>query len=168
MQGPPGTGKTKVLSGIVANMIMQHPNEQILVATSMNFTADLVAEALFSLDTVRSKVCRVYSDTREDIFNVNIKELPEWSILNKMLFDTEKLNDYTLALTTYNQDQLEQMTQEEHEQAAKFQVEYYFGNTNYSKDWYLRNTLEGADGWISLRVIYDFPSMRKFHNYVPI
>ena len=55
----------------------------------MNFTADLVAEALYNLDVIRNKVCRVYSDTREDIFNVNIKELPEWSILHKMLFDTE-------------------------------------------------------------------------------
>ena len=43
VQGPPGTGKTKVLAGIVANMCLQHPGEQILVATSMNFTADLVA-----------------------------------------------------------------------------------------------------------------------------
>lgn len=89
VQGPPGTGKTKVLAGVVANMIMQHPNDQILVATSMNFTADLVAEALYNLDVIRNKVCRVYSDTREDIFNVNIKELPEWSILHKMLFDTD-------------------------------------------------------------------------------
>ena len=70
-------------------MIMQHPNDQILVATSMNFTADLVADALYNLDVIRNKVCRVYSDTREDIFNVNIKELPEWSILHKMLFDTD-------------------------------------------------------------------------------
>ena len=89
IQGPPGTGKTKVLAGIVANMCRQHPNEQTLVVTSMNFTADLVAQALTDIDMIKKKVCRVYSDTREDIFNVNIKDLPEWSILYKMLFDTE-------------------------------------------------------------------------------
>ena len=55
----------------------------------MNFTADLVAQALTDIDMIKKKVCRVYSDTREDIFNVNIKDLPEWSILYKMLFDTE-------------------------------------------------------------------------------
>ena len=43
IQGPPGTGKTRVLAAIVANMILQNPLEQVLVATTMNFTADLVA-----------------------------------------------------------------------------------------------------------------------------
>ena len=53
IQGPPGTGKTRVLAAIVANMYLQNPNDQILVATSMNFTADLVAEALYSLEMLR-------------------------------------------------------------------------------------------------------------------
>ena len=61
IQGPPGTGKTKVLAGIVANMHMQKPNEQILVATSMNLTADLVSEALYKLEVIKKKICRVYS-----------------------------------------------------------------------------------------------------------
>ena len=103
MQGPPGTGKTKVLAGIVANMCLQHPGEQILVATSMNFTADLVADALYGLEVIKDKVCRVYSDMREDIFNVNIKELPEWSILYKMLFDGEQLDTYTLEVTSVDE-----------------------------------------------------------------
>ena len=68
-------------------MHLQNPKSQILVATSMNFTADLVAEALFGLEVLKDKICRVYSATREDIFNVNIHELPEWSIIYKMLFD---------------------------------------------------------------------------------
>ena len=70
-------------------MYLQHPEEQILVATSMNFTADLVAEALFNLQVIKDKVCRVYSTSREDIFNISINELPEWSILHKMLFDAQ-------------------------------------------------------------------------------
>lgn len=53
----------------------------------MNFTADLVAEALYGVEVLKDKICRVYSATREDIFNVNINELPEWSIIYKMLFD---------------------------------------------------------------------------------
>ena len=86
----------------------------------MNFTADLVAEALFNLEVIKHKVCRVYSDTREDIFNVNIKELPEWSILHKMLFDTDQLDEYTLNLTNFDESKLEELTQEEVEQSAKF------------------------------------------------
>ena len=49
IQGPPGTGKTRVLAAIVANMIIQRPREQVLVLTSMNYTADLVAQELFKL-----------------------------------------------------------------------------------------------------------------------
>ena len=68
----------------------------------MNFTADLVAEALYKLEVIKHKVCRVYSDTREDIFNVNIKDMPEWSIIYKMLFDTEELDSYTKEFTSYD------------------------------------------------------------------
>jgi len=57
----------------------------------MNFTADLVAEALFHLEVLKKSVCRVYSASREDIFNVNIQELPEWSIIYKMLFEDERM-----------------------------------------------------------------------------
>ena len=57
----------------------------------MNLTADLVAEALYGLEVLKDKICRVYSASREDIFNVNIKELPEWSIIYKMLFDQTKM-----------------------------------------------------------------------------
>lgn len=96
VQGPPGTGKTAVLAGIIANMYLQHPNDQILVATSMNFTADLVAEALYGIELLKTKVCRVYSTSREDIFNVNIRELPEWSIIHQMLFSS-KQSAYTRA-----------------------------------------------------------------------
>ena len=73
-------------------MFMQHPGEQILVATSMNLTADLVAEALCKIEVIKDKICRVYSTTREDIFNVHIQQLPEWSMIYKMLYDTEQLD----------------------------------------------------------------------------
>ena len=52
IQGPPGTGKTRVLAAVVANMIFQKPGEQVLVVTSMNFTADLVAEELYKLKMI--------------------------------------------------------------------------------------------------------------------
>ena len=58
----------------------------------MNFTADLVADALFNIEMIRDKICRIYSSSREDIFNVIISELPEWSILHKMLFDEFRNN----------------------------------------------------------------------------
>ena len=55
----------------------------------MNFTADLVAAELYKLDVMKKYVLRTYSAAREDIFNVKIKELPEFSVLYKMLFDEE-------------------------------------------------------------------------------
>ena len=73
VQGPPGTGKTRVLAAIVANMIKQNPFEQILVATSMNFTADLVAEELYKLETMQPCVVRTYSQAREDVFNIKVR-----------------------------------------------------------------------------------------------
>ena len=86
----------------------------------MNFTADLVAQALTSIEMIKKKVCRVYSDTREDIFNVNIKDLPEWSILYKMLFDTDQLDDYTFNLANQNAQDLALLSEGELQQAAKF------------------------------------------------
>jgi hypothetical protein len=78
----------------------------------MNFTADLVATALFRLEILKHKVCRVYSAAREDIFNVSIKELPEWSILYKMLFDTDELDEYTKVHTVFDESLLDDLPQE--------------------------------------------------------
>jgi len=88
-----------VLAAIVANMLLQNKGEKILVATSMNFTADLVAEELYKLQILQEKVVRTYSQTREDIFNIKLKELPEFSVLHKMIYKTELLNEYTKAET---------------------------------------------------------------------
>ena len=80
-------------------------------------------------------VARTYSAAREDIFNVKIKELPEYSVIYKMLFkSSEKLDEYTKKVTTMNLETADQMSYENKLQAAKFQVEYYFGQTNYIKD----------------------------------
>ena len=93
----------------------------------MNFTADLVAEALSNIEVIKDKVCRVYSTTREDIFNVSIKELPEWSILYKMIYDTEQLDEYTHIHTGFDPELIEDLPLPVIQQAAKFQVEFYFG-----------------------------------------
>jgi len=37
----------------------------------------------------------MYSASREDIFNIKIKELPEYSVLYKMLYDLEVLDEFT-------------------------------------------------------------------------
>ena len=47
----------------------------------MNFTADLVAAELYKLKMMQAFVVRTYSQSREDIFNIKIDELPEYSIL---------------------------------------------------------------------------------------
>ena len=47
--------------------------------------------------------------------------------------------------------------------AAKYQVESYFSNTNYRKDTYLKKA-HGAEGWILLEVVHNFPKMKRFHD----
>ena len=52
----------------------------------MNYTADLVAKTLFELPDIKDKVSRIYSSFEENIFNVEIKKLPEWSLIYQMIF----------------------------------------------------------------------------------
>lgn len=144
-------------------MYQQHPGEQILVATSMNFTADLVADALFGIQVIRDKICRVYSTSREDIFNIDIKQLPEWSIIHKLLHDTKQLDEYTRRHTTFDFDQIDRVSFEQVAQAAKFQVEFYFGQSNYHKDEHLKSAAN-PQGWIPLDMIYNFTKMRRFQS----
>ena len=61
-------------------------DDQILVITSMNYTADLVAKTLFELPDIKDKVSRIYSSSEENIFNVEIRKLPEWSVVYQMIF----------------------------------------------------------------------------------
>ena len=100
IQGPPGTGKTKVLAGIVANMIKQDPDEKILVCTTMNYTADLLAEEIYKIDDIKNSVLRTFSSKREDIFNVKFNELKEYSILYKLIYDVDAKAAFTKELTT--------------------------------------------------------------------
>ena len=69
-------------------MVRWHPkkDDQILVITSMNYTADLVAKTLFELHKIKDKVSRIYSSSEENIFNVEIKKLPEWSVIYQMIY----------------------------------------------------------------------------------
>ena len=116
----------------------QGPDEQILVATSMNFTADLIADALYGIQSIKDKVCRVFSTQREDIFNADIKKLPEWSLLYKLLNDQNQLDVYMRTHTTFDPNQIDSVDIGEVLQAAKFQVELYFGQSNYHKDEHLK------------------------------
>ena len=63
----------------------------------MNFTADFVAKALYNIESIHEKVRRVYSTSSEDIFNIKLHKLPEWSLLYDMLFDLKQLDAYTKA-----------------------------------------------------------------------
>ena len=129
----------------------------------MNFTADLVAEALYDLDPIKNKICRVYSASREDIFNVRINELPEWSIVFKMLFDRQEMDDFSRSNTTFLTNFIDSTPIETIRQGAKYQVEYYFSQTKYHKDDHLKKC-EGPEGWILLSEIWNFGKMRRFHS----
>ena len=72
----------------------------------MNFTADLVSQELYKLKTIQDSVIRTYSSAREDIFNIKIKDLPEYSILYKMLFKTELLDEYTKEKTEMHTNEI--------------------------------------------------------------
>lgn len=70
----------------------------------MNFTADLVAEELYNIETMRNCVVRTYSQAREDVFNIRVRELPEFSLLHKMIYKQEYLDDYTKERMDINQE----------------------------------------------------------------
>jgi len=74
------------LAGIVANLLQLNPNEKILVCTAQNYTADLLAEELFKLASLQQRVVRVYSQSKEDIFNVDVNTLKPYVLTYKMLF----------------------------------------------------------------------------------
>ena len=95
IQGPPGTGKTKVIAGIVANMLKYQPSERILVCTTMNYTADLLAETIYKIDAIKDSVIRTCSHKREDIFSVKIDQLEEYSILYKLFYDVKAKDAFT-------------------------------------------------------------------------
>lgn len=135
----------------------------------MNFTADLVAKELYKIESMKNHVLRTYSSSREDIFNIKIKEMPEYSVLYKMLYDRDILDEYTYNRT--NNEILaanisDDIDRKQDLQAAKFQVEYYFGQTNYLSDDYLRG-MEDAEGWINLQRINSFNNMRRMNLSLP-
>ena len=49
------------------------------------------------------------------------------------------------------------------EQAAKFQVEFYFGQSNFHKDEHLKKARD-SEGWIPLSMIYKFNKIKKFRS----
>ena len=59
------------------------------------------------------------------------------------------------------------MSEEAIYQAAKFQVEYFFGQTNYKHDDYLKKA-EGPEGWILLSTIFAFRKFNLFRDYLAI
>ena len=72
-------------------------------------------------------MCRTYSQAREDVFNIKIKDLPEYSVLYKMLYKSQDIyNEFTRRRTEMNQNNVEDVGINKRLQAAKFQVEFYF------------------------------------------
>ena len=73
-------------------------------------------------------------------------------MIYKMLYKTSELREEFIreATTMSDGDKLPQ--KEQRQQAAKFQVEHYFGQTNYRQDEFLKRQ-EDADGWIDLALI---------------
>ena len=63
---------------------------------------------------MKKVVLRTYSASREDLFNIKVKELPEYSVLYKMLFDSEDmLNEYTRERTTGTREDFDELDKNE-------------------------------------------------------
>ena len=80
-----------------------------------------------------------------------------------MLFDTNELDQYTKVHTVFDESMLNYLPLEVVSQAAKFQVEFYFGQSNYYKDDHLKSCAD-KEGWIPLETIYEFRKLKKFHS----
>jgi len=67
--------------------------DKILVCASSNYAADLIAEELHKVAMLQQRVVRVYSSSREDIFNLKPDELKPYSLMHKMIYsDDTKLD----------------------------------------------------------------------------
>ncbi len=74
---------------------------KILVCAPSNSASDLLAERLFSVLPLQSKIIRYQSTRKEDIFNVNPYNVRPYTLLSKILFmseDRQKLFRNEIAL----------------------------------------------------------------------
>jgi len=144
ISGPPGTGKTKVLAGIVTNWhkLAFSQNEKILVCCSQNYATDLCAEILGKIPIMGGKIVRIKSQKRSSIFKLNnLDELNNYDLLFKMLFmDTVDKNLVSNQIFYGDNPKVFKL---------RYQLEFYFGDYNYSHDRYLLSQLED-DGYISI------------------
>ena len=88
-----------------------------------------------------------------------------------MLSDTKWLDKFTKRYTQIHTDfkpnEIKSLPLEKIEQAAKTQVEFLFGQTNYTKDTFIRS-FEGKDKWILLDKIYNHDKVRKYHSRLSV
>ena len=130
-------------------MLRAKLTQRILVCTTMNYTADLLAETIYRVDDIKDSVLRTCSYKRENIFSVKFDELEEYSILHKLIFDEQAKDAFTLA--EINQDDLETATYESKLDRGRWLINFYFGATNFKRDRHLRECLD-EDGWVSIDV----------------
>ena len=78
-----------------------NPYEKILVLSTRNETTELLAQALYEIDNIRDEVLRTLSSSKEDIINLELDKLPEYSVLYKIINDKQKVlqGKYYRALT---------------------------------------------------------------------
>ena len=71
IQGPPGTGKTMVVGTIVSNWIKMDSETRILICAPSNSAANLIAERLEEIPSLREKFIRFTSEKREDVLHTD-------------------------------------------------------------------------------------------------
>eukprot|EP00347_Sterkiella_histriomuscorum_P020669 403336923 len=156
IQGPPGTGKTLVTCAIVANWFKMNPEEQILICAPSNAAADLIAERLQQIDILTNKFIRFYSESKEDIFNLDPEKVKPFTIMHRMIFMTNQQKE----------EESSQMLNTRHLQDVKQQVEYYFSDFNYFEnnggDKHMKK-LVFENGCVPFENLLQFNRMRYYH-----
>eukprot|EP00347_Sterkiella_histriomuscorum_P014875 403359193 len=156
IQGPPGTGKTLVTCAIVANWFKMNPEEQILICAPSNATADLIAERLQQIDILANKFIRFYSESEEDLLNLDPEKVKPFSIMHRMVFMTDEQKEEQLIL----------MLNTRHLYDVKQQVEYYFSDFNYYEqrggDLGMQKLIV-ENGCVPFENLLQFNRMRYYH-----
>eukprot|EP00347_Sterkiella_histriomuscorum_P011740 403371285 len=157
IQGPPGTGKTLVTCAIVANWFKMNPEKQILICAPSNAAADLIAERLQHIDILTNKFIRFYSESKEDIFNLDPEKVKPFTIMHRMIFmsNEQQEQESSLMLNTRSLQDIKQ------------QVEYYFSDYNYYEknggDSFLQDQVL-EHGCVPFNRILQFNMMRYVHH----
>lgn len=89
--GPPGTGKTLTITALAANLMkcLENP-PKILICAPSNSAADYIAQRFQDIPLLAGKYLRIHSEKREDIYNIDFRDLKPYSPLYKLIYESNE------------------------------------------------------------------------------